>query len=232
MKILLSNFWYGLNSNGKYHTYLSKHIEKKKNEQESLTKLRNIILKEDPEIVCICEIMKDQLTNELIKELPYNVTSSTKYSKKAFIGKYIFWHSRYNAFLSKKKYKSEKFYLSSWIKRLVYKIEIKKDTFIYFWHFSLRKNIRKKQFFELSTLIDSNKSNIICGDLNIFGWVDELSELVRLSWLKIYSPWKTFPSHKPKHIFDMFLVSKNIDFDTYLLPEIFSDHLAIIGEIK
>jgi len=230
MKILLCNFWYGLDSDWKYLSYITHQIWKKKHERIALEKLRDLIIKEDPDIICICEITDGQLNSPIIQDLNYIFNASTKYSKDDKIGKYIFWHHRLNIILTKKEYTSQKIYLSHGTKKLIYKFQIEKDMFLYFGHFSLRRNIRKKQFLELWKIIDSSKKNIICGDFNIFWWTAELQELANIARLKIYSPWKTFPAHTPKYYFDMFLVSEDVWFDVEILPDILSDHLAINGK--
>lgn len=232
MKILLCNFAYGSWVDGKYHNYFLKTWRKKKHETHSLSKLRNIILRENPDIICICEIKRSHIHSHLVKDLPYKILARSKYADSSIIGKYIFGRHRFNAVFSKEAYASEKIFLETGIKKLLYKIHLQNNIFLYFWHFSLFQKSRKRQFQELWSYIDSQEKNIICGDFNIFSWIQELSPLIDKADLRVVSADPSFPAYKPQKTFDLFLAGNSLDMTSYLLPDIFSDHLALIADLK
>ncbi|NDK09244.1 endonuclease/exonuclease/phosphatase family protein [Candidatus Gracilibacteria bacterium] len=231
MKILLSNFGYGSAGDGKYRNYIWNYMHSRKKVEISLNKFGDIIAQHNPDIVCVCEVKKTQIQSNVFLNIPYKIDGWLKYDPKDKLGKYILGHHRFNAVLSKEDYKIEYKYLSHGNKKLIYKLHLGNNSFLYFGHFSLRKYIRKKQFLELARMINPSENNIVCGDFNIFSGYRELTELSEIAQLKISKNSATFPSHKPKLHVDIFLVSKYIDIKTRVISDIFSDHLAVVGEI-
>jgi endonuclease/exonuclease/phosphatase family metal-dependent hydrolase len=99
-------------------------------------------------------------------------------------------------------------------------------------HLSLNKIVRKKQLKELAELISViHGPLILCGDMNIFGGVEELTPLIKESKLQLPKDLPlTYPAHKPKKTLDVFLTRGVKQVEVRTLQSTISDHLPIALE--
>ncbi len=233
MHILLSNFSYGLWVDGSLWWYI-RHVHRArftpKNQYMSLVHLAECIREEDIDIACICEIHQGEQIDILNSLLPdMHIRAHTKYGENFSLSSFFFGEKKSNGVLTRSDYPVSITYFTYGHKKLIYIIDITPEVCLYFAHFSLRKEVRALQFEELEHIIDSSKHTIIAGDFNIFQGIEELQWLCKKFNLEPIMTTPTFPSFRPKYLLDLFLVSKNIQFESQVLSDIFSDHLPVKG---
>lgn len=234
-KILFLNSGYFTGINGSKTQYLTKlhryFYNNKNNQNKNLLKLNELISEENPDLVCLVEIKKGRQIDWLINE-EYNFFDiETKYWEKSILRRLPWFKGNSNAFFSKEKLEFKKHYLKNWTKKLVYEIILPNETSLILNHFSLSKNIRKKQFDEINNMFSENNNKIICWDFNIFKWLKETHKLTN-NWLKNIQINSTFPSIRPKKILDLFMCSEQINAKTRVLKNQISDHLPVVLELE
>ncbi len=200
---------------------------------QSVECLANIIKRENIDVSCIAEIHKGRQMDMLLSLFPYSGTAyiDTKYWEFPNMASFFFGEKKSNAVIMDQELEVKRKYFSVGTKKLVYVVYLPKDVVLYFTHLSLGRNVREKQLQELSEMIPKEQKSIICGDFNIFYGVDELSPLCKKLNMNIISKQDTFPAYKPRFPLDTFIASKGIDINTTVLPDVFSDHLAVVATI-
>ena len=235
-KILITNLQYGIGIDGSAKDWLLKghrvfHLPKKI-EKIFLDKFKKIIQEENPDLICINEIKKNQIIKLMNKKYQYHNTE-TKYGPEGNLRKRIPFHKHNcNATLSKHNLKIEKKFLKNGNKKLFYEINLPNNIKLSFFHFSLNKRTRQKQFQEIYELYKHHPSKIICGDFNIIYGFKELDRLIKKLDLKRAHQNPNFPASRPSRSFDLVLHSPHLQIKSKILPDIFSDHLAILIEIQ
>lgn len=152
-KILLLNLGYCTGINGSSLQYFFKCYRyfylPRKVEKSILDKLKTVILKENPDLICLMEIKQGEQIKTLIdNEYPFS-SIETKYGKKSLLRKFPFFKNNSNAFIAKNKLLFRQYYLKNGIKKLVYEIALPNNISLVMAHFSLNKRTRNKQFKEM-----------------------------------------------------------------------------------
>ena len=234
-KILLLNLGYFSGLNGSIFDYIFKSYRyvfpSKKIIGKISEKLKEIIFREKPDVICLIEIRKSQikyLANENYKFYDFE----TKYSPNGLARKTPILKDQCNGFLSKEKINFQKFFLKNGSKKLVYIINFPGEIKLILFHFALGKNTRKKQFEEIKTLAGKDKKTIICGDFNISKGMSELNSLINDTNLEICQKEPTFPAYNPKKAIDLFLVSSGLAVKLKVIRSDVSDHLPVLLEIE
>jgi len=234
-KIFLFNMGYGLGLDGSVKNYATRwyrYLHCPRNTRENILKeTKKLITANKPDVCCLIEI-EGSHADFFNKDLPYyDITN--KYGSKSVLSKLPVFNNKSNAVFSNKKYKIKRRFLKNGTKKLLYEVSLPKDITLFTTHFSLSKNIRKKQFIELKNLIKNKKKVIVCGDFNIFGGFKELDPLLSGTDLNIVGKKDTFPACNPKKAFDLFLCSKNIPVkNCKVINKRLSDHLPVLLELK
>ena len=127
---------------------------------------------------------------------------------------------------------TEHHYMNIGSKKLFYITHLSDKIKLISFHFSLNRKTRQKQFNYFKKYISEQPEHfIVCGDFNIFKGIKELKSLTES--LNIVSIKPTFPSHKPSHPLDLFLIDPQIKVSKHIiLDEIISDHRAVLLEIE
>lgn len=236
-KILFLNLEYCTDINGAKTEYFTKFYRyiflSRKIEKNTLDKLKNIIEKEDPDLICIVEIKNNRQIKELINEKYKFFDISSKYGPKSLSCKIPILRNNCNAFISKHKLNFKKNYFKNGAKKLMHEIILPNDTHVICTHFSLLNGgVRKKQFQEINEIVSKAKSAIVCGDFNIFKGLGELNDLLKNANLVLSHTDPTFPACSPKIQLDLFLCSKDLKTKTKVLRDKLSDHLPIVLELE
>ena len=235
-KILLINLGYCTGINGflwqyivKFHRYifLPSIVE-----QKVLKKLKAIISRENPDIICLVEIKNGRQVKTLLSDEYLFHNARNKYGKKSVLKKCPFFYNKGNAFIAKNDLAFKSHYLKNGTKKMVYEIILPNNISLLLAHFSLNKISRKKQLQAISKMDLFNTQKIVCGDFNIFSGLKELDSLLQDSDLKIVNPNPTFPAHNPSKSLDLFLCSSNIHATARVLDDQISDHLPLVLEIS
>ncbi len=195
--------------------------------------LKKVLVREQPDVLCLVETYADHVRGLLDENYTFYDVES-KYGIKSFLRKMPGFRRRSNAFLARKDLDFQKHFLKNGAKKLIYEMKISEDTGLFMGHFSLFKNIRKRQFTELTELARKYKKVIICGDFNIFSGYKELEFMLESLDLTIVERGgrKTFPSGNPRLHLDLFLCSRDMEIkEMRVLEDQLSDHLSIILEI-
>jgi endonuclease/exonuclease/phosphatase family metal-dependent hydrolase len=235
-KILLINLGYCTGINGffwqyaaKLHRYifLPKIVEKR-----TLQKLKQVISREDPDMVCLVEIKKGKQVRSLISDQYLFHDVKIKYGEKSILKMCPFFYNKGNAFIAKENFSFKRHYLESGTKKLVYEIILPNNLSLFLVHLPLSKISRNKQLKSIAKLTEKNEQKIICGDFNILRGLKELESLLKGSDLKIIDPEPTFPAFKPRKFLDLFLCSGSIKATARVINSQISDHLPVVLEIE
>jgi endonuclease/exonuclease/phosphatase family metal-dependent hydrolase len=157
-----------------------------------------------------------------------------KYGENNRIGRMPFFHGKSNAFLSKAALPYERLYFKYGAKRLIYRIELPGNVYLFFAHFSLQASIRAQQFDEVRKLIEASPGEvIILADFNIMQGFEELKgllseDLVILNGREDY----TFTLHRSRWVLDLCICSKALapHVNLKIVQQPFSDHAALLVE--
>lgn len=235
-KILLLNLGYCTKLNGSLSQYILKCHRylflSRKVQREVLRKLKDTIAKEEPDLVCLVEIKKGKQMKELVDGDYTFFDIENKYGRKSILRKLPFFYNKSNAFLSKDELSYKKYYLKNGVKKLIYEITLPNKTKLVLGHFSLKKNVRAKQFEEICKKYADVESKIICGDFNISKGITELDTLRDDLDLKCADKKPTFPAFYPKKSLDLFLCQRQLNLKAEVLRNQLSDHLPVTLEVE
>lgn len=242
-KILFSNIGYakGIDGSLKQHiAYFLRHLHTPHTVQERvLAQIKIIINAENPDLCCFVEIDRGSFNaagfNQIsaLTDTEYQYHDITdKYGPESALGRMPLHRGKSNGFLAKANIPFKRLYLSHGSKRLVYCLKLPDNTHLFFAHFSLRKNIRLRQFQELRQLIEGNKGEvIILADFNIMSGFRELDPLLHDTDLKVISreDKPTFRFYRHHMVLDLCLCSHSLAsrIDLNIIPQPFSDHAAL-----
>ncbi|MDD5192992.1 MAG: hypothetical protein PHF67_00225 [Candidatus Nanoarchaeia archaeon] len=234
-KILLINLGYFSGLNGSLFDYIFKSYRYIFPSRTAIKKiienLKRIIYLEEPDIICIVEIRKNQIKALIDRE--YNFYDiETKYLPKSMARKIPILKNQSNAFISKKRMNFKKFFIKYGSKKLVYNIELPKKINLIFFHFALGEKTREKQFKDIREMANNREKSIICGDFNTFKGISEINPLIKNSCLELRQKNPTFPAFRPKKAFDIFITSKNLKTKSRVINSEVSDHLPVMLEIE
>ena len=242
-KILFSNIGYakGIDGSLKQHiAYFLRHLHTPHTVQERvLAQIKIIINAENPDLCCFVEIDRGSFNaagfNQIsaLTDTEYQYHDITdKYGPESALGRMPLHRGKSNGFLAKANIPFKRLYLSHGSKRLVYCLKLPDNTHLFFAHFSLRKNIRLRQFQELRQLIEGNKGEvIILADFNIMSGFRELDPLLHDTDLTVISreDKPTFRFYRHHMVLDLCLCSQSLAarIDLKIIPQPFSDHAAL-----
>lgn len=246
-KILFSNLGYAKGIDGSLwahvkgfgrHFYCRIPIQK-----TVLTQVKNIIMQEQPDLCCLIEIDQGSFHSAYFNQLQDLIDEeyrffdiSNKYGDQSLL-RYLPSHKgNSNAFISKVELPFERFYFSNGTKRLIHRIELPNNRFVFFAHFSLNKAIRAKQFEETNALLRQCTGEVILlADFNILGGFSELKPLLEGTGLSVLNNESdhTFTFHRRRLALDLCIGSKDLlsQMKLKIIPQPFSDHAALLVEL-
>jgi endonuclease/exonuclease/phosphatase family metal-dependent hydrolase len=248
-KILFSNIGYARGIDGSIkqnfrriwrYIYCGRAVQ-----QDVLKQLRSIIDAEKPDICCLVEIDQGSLHSDYFNQIEALVDEhyayhdvADKYGKGNRWKRLSFFQGRSNAFLSNRKLEFEKFYFSHGTKRLLYRLHLPEENiYVFFGHFALDRDTRKKQFTEANSLMRNCPGDIILlADFNIWHGFSELAPLMKDTSLKIISREDdyTFSFHNRHMVLDVCLCSEALRerLSVKVIDQPFSDHQALLVEFQ
>lgn len=240
MKILLYNIEYGTGLRY-WRDYIFKFWRYLWASRKAMESIVQFLQHKDPDVICLVEVdagsvrARSQSQVEQIAEGVgmENYKSYSKYKSHSFLGSLPMMSSQHNAILSRKKGKFKSHYLESGVKRLVEELIINGIS-IFLIHLGLRKKLRKKQFEELSVLLQNcPRPYVLCGDFNILKGLKEIVDFVQNNQLRLTDVEATYPAKKPRRYLDLILVSPEIRVIEAGVSKVeWSDHLPVWIEIK
>lgn len=248
MKILFSNLGYARGIDGSLWHHVSRagrHFYCTVSPQQLvLSQLKEIMNREQPDLCCFVEIDKGSFHSsyfnqmEALRDDAYQHHDiANKYGEHHWLSKLPFHTSKSNGFLSKHNFIFEKLFFRTGSKRLIYKMVLPENIVIYFAHFSLKAQVRIRQFEELKEhILEDGRPAIVLADFNIFKGFSEISDLLSSAKLKLINRDNeyTFKFHKKHHILDLCLASEDIAdrIDLKVIAQPYSDHAALFLELK
>lgn len=246
-KIFMSNLGYARGINGclvhhlRYahrHFYCSEIVQR-----QTLDQLAAVLLAERPDLCCLVEIDKgsfdtlhfNQLDHLLSDEYPcYDVEN--KYGEGSVLRTLAFTKGKSNAFLSRHALPYEKIYFTHGTKRLVYKIVLEEGLTLFFAHFSLNRQVRKRQLEQTRDLMHHTPGEVMfMGDFNVLSGIEELDPLLEEGLVLLNDRGTpTFTFHKRSLVLDLCLCTPEVAKRTVLrvIPQPYSDHAALLAEIQ
>lgn len=124
-------------------------------------------------------------------------------------------------------------YLSSGLKRLVHVVSRPDAPTVVSVHLSKTRGTREAQLAEVASLVDDHDDVVVTGDFNVTDR-EEFETLTRRSDLTLHVPGDSYPTVRPTHAFDVFLVSEGLSVDRCeVLDHVtVSDHMPVIAEVR
>lgn len=243
-KVLFSNIAYAKDISGTLWHHISRmnrHLYCSINVQEkALGQLKEIINVHKPDLCCLVEIDSGSVHCGYFNQMKalldedYRFSDVTgKYGEKNPVGKLPMMAGKSNGFLAKHDLPFKKLFLSHGTKRLIYQITLPGNITLFFTHFALSKDIRKKQLEETRELVKNTPGEVILmGDFNILKGFSELEPLLHKNNLHLLntSTEHTFTFHRRKLILDLCICTEGLAKDAKLqiIPQPFSDHAALL----
>lgn len=245
MKLLFWNIGYAPGLDGSLKDYtLNAHRFLRLSEKQQkvvLDEVAHVIEQESPDVALYAEISLGSGRNQKFDQHKYLLSqfkgikaeaAASKY-RDVYMDKLPLHTGNANGFISWQDCKVEEVHFSVGRKSLVYVIEVNGIT-ILMVHMGLQRKTRAVQFRELAELVNALKGPVVvCGDMNIFGGVEELQELQALTGLELPTdiPF-TYPAFSPKQTLDLCLVRDCAKVHLSALSSKVSDHAPILIEIE
>jgi endonuclease/exonuclease/phosphatase family metal-dependent hydrolase len=246
-KILFSNIGYARGIDGTLWQHIcrvSRHIYSRRGPQKAvLEQIRQIILKEDPELCCFVEVDQGSLQSAYLNQLQALTNeryvffnAANKYGDTTHLHRMPFHTGKSNGFMAKSDCTFTRLYLQHGSKRLVYKIDLPDQMTLFFAHFSLRANVRQLQFAELNSWVKECAGPVmILADFNIMQGFGELKPLLEGTDLTVINDEQhhTFSFHRQRLALDLCICSEGLAERVKLkiIDQPFSDHDALLVEL-
>ncbi len=244
MKILFSNLGYATGISGSlYHhvTRAYRHVYKSAAQQQAvMAQFRQIIDREAPDLCCMIELEQgaahtawfNQISALMCGDYRFHDVAD-KYGPNSRTSKLPFHGGKSNGFLAKSEFAYDRLYFRNGTKRLIYKVALRPDLSVLFTHFSLKADVRQKQFAEVRDLVrEAEGEMIILADFNTLNGLQELKPLLEDGGLRLLNTedQPTFTFHKWRHTLDLCLYTSPLAgcLDMKVIPQPFSDHHALL----
>lgn len=247
MRILFSNLGYATGINGSLRQHVGKafrHAFQTTAMQHAiLAKFRAIMEQENPDLCCLVELDQGSMHTAYFNQITALISAhypvfdiADKYGHGSHTSKLLFHRGKSNGFLAKTPQTFERLYFEHGTKRLIYKITLAANLTLFFAHFSLKRQVRAKQFLEMRRIAQATLGEVIVfGDFNTLTGLGELTPLLEGGFLQLLnSPDKpTFRFHRWQHTLDLCLCSPGLASLCQLtvIDQHFSDHEALLLEI-
>lgn len=211
----------------------------RKDEKRNIEALAGMVEKEQPDLVFMAEVDQGSLRTRTSSQvdavsdaLPdqYTVYGAEKYSPGGIGSKLPFFRKMGNG-MAVKNGAAESHYFDSGFKSLLFEAEIN-GADVFGVHLPLLKSTRSRQLESLKNRVKQSDRPIVCGDFNNQTGPGEVSILTDETGLKMVSPGKTYPAHRPRHAFDFFLVPEGMEAEAEVIDNSFSDHLPVKLELE
>lgn len=243
-RILMSNLGYAKGIGGSLREHVSsagRHLYCSLPAQRKvLDAFKAVIVRENPDLCCLIEIDRGSFQSAYLNQLSSLIDDeyhfydiADKYGENNPIGRLPMHRGKSNGFIARDVLAFERLYFTHGSKRLIYHITLPDGKALFFSHFSLKRNVREKQFMELRKLIRGKRDDvIILGDFNIFSGFDELKPLLEDTNLRIINDpdTPTFRFHRYQAALDLCICSQNIaeKAELHVVEQPYSDHAAIV----
>ena len=247
-RVLFSNIGYakGIDGSLRHHVgFFGRHFYCQLPVQEQvLAQLKAIIDAGEPDLCCFVEIDSGSLHTARFNQIEALVDTeyhfydiADKYGHESWLGRMPFHQGKSNAFLARRDISFERLYFTHGTKRLIYHLSLPGDISLLFAHFSLRGEIRVRQFEEMRLLLQKIPGEImILADFNILKGFNELDPWIQSSGLCILNREDdhTFTFHQRKLALDLCICSQDLARRSTLkiIPQPFSDHAALLVNIE
>lgn len=242
MKLVFYNMAYGTGMNGSWKRYLKETWRFFWLPLEVLRNIAKTMKEADPDVLCLAEVDNGSFRNRFrsqSKQLSRMLKLSHAYTQTKYHPKSIWQYmhlirKQHDAILSRHKGQIKRHNLKSGMKKLVQEFIV--DGYSVFTvHLAvLSKRVRRKQLKELTEIIkECPRPHILCGDFNISTGLDEITDFLKKTKLKLAFREPSFPSIKPIWYLDLFLVSPDVKIeDAGTIPVLHSDHLPVWVEVS
>lgn len=248
-RILLSNIGYarGIGGSALDHSrYFYRYLWCSPATQlAALGHLREIIMREQPDVCCLIEIDQGSLNTGWVDQIQHLIHAEygyfdveNKYGRRSILRRMPVSDGKSNAFLAREPLAFEKTFMSAGVKRLVYRIRLRDGLHLIFAHFSLRYGRRRLQFQQLAKLVAETEGDVIVmGDFNIFRGHVEIQPLLEATGLKLLEAAEGVPTFRfsdREMVLDLCMVSPGLAEASRVrvIEQPFSDHNALLLDVK
>jgi endonuclease/exonuclease/phosphatase family metal-dependent hydrolase len=217
-------------------------------QEQVLSQLKSIIVKEDPDLCCFVEIDRGSIHSagfnqiEALLDARYAFHDiADKYGRESYLGRLPLHHGKSNALMAKQKLPFERLYFRHGTKRLIYKVLLPPENMgkiqVYFAHFSLIKSTRMRQFEEVEKIMRGAEGEIILlADFNILEGFKELKPLLKSEELIVMNKEKdfTFNFSGRRLALDLCLCTRTLAsrLEIKIIEQPFSDHAALLVNVS
>ncbi len=199
---------------------------------ERISETVGLVEQHRPDILFIAET-RGTMHSEISELFAVNHVDR-KYGPQSPLHLVPFFSGNSNGIFMQETFPVRKIFLKNGTKKLVYRIEVAGIS-VFFIHLALGRDTRKKQLAELSEMMRAAPASILAGDFNLFGGSEELEETLAATGLQATGGGEyTFPSFRPQHTIDHFLISSSIRASNIkvLHTARISDHLPVIMDFE
>lgn len=209
-----------------------------------LGQIKEVIDRESPDLCCFVEIDQgshqtaglNQIEGLLDSHYRYHDIAD-KYGDRNRLSRMPLHRGKSNAFLSRQDVGFRRLYFKKGNKRLIYRLALPEGIDLYFAHFSLWGPTRKAQLQQVRDMIEKRgRDSIVLADFNIMKGFGELAPLMENGGLHLFNREEehTFTFHKTRKTLDLCLCSQTLAEKARLklIPQPFSDHAALLLELK
>lgn len=248
MKLLFSNLGYATGISGSLFHHITKafrHVYQPPAMQRAVLKqFRQIIETERPDVCCLVELDQGSIHSGHFNQIhalmceDYAVYDiADKYGTDSLISRMPFHAGKSNAFLARQAFDYGFLYFTHGTKRLIYRLTLREGLTLFFTHFSLKKEVRARQFVEIRRFAEATDGAvIILADFNIFEGLSELEPLIGDGFLRLLNRPEeaTFSFHRWRHLLDLCLYSPSLESEIGLriISQPFSDHSALLVTLE
>jgi endonuclease/exonuclease/phosphatase family metal-dependent hydrolase len=248
MRILFSNLGYATGINGTLRQHAGKALrhafQTKAMQHRILAKFSAIMAQENPDLCCLVELDQGSIHTAYFNQITALACANypifdiaDKYGPGSRASQLLFHRGKSNGFLAKSPQRFERLYFEHGTKRLIYKIILTSTLTLFFAHFSLKRQVRARQFLEMRRLAqDSGGDVLIFGDFNTLNGLSELGPLLDGDFLHLLNPpdKPTFRFHRWQHTLDLCLCSPGLlsSCSLTVIDQPFSDHAALLLDIR
>lgn len=244
MKILFWNIGYAPGLDGSLRDYVrnGKYVLNTPviRQKRVLDTIAQVIAEAEPDVALCAEVSLGAKRNESFNQHNYLAAQLSGLKAHGAVSKYrsvttekLPLHAgNANGYFSWRDCTVHEVHFAAGRKSLVYILELTTLKVIMV-HLSLRRSVRQQQFVELATLINTMPGPVLlCGDMNIFGGLEELQELQQLTGLELPANVPlTYPAFNPRLSLDLCLVKGCGEVRVTALGTSASDHAPIIIEL-
>jgi endonuclease/exonuclease/phosphatase family metal-dependent hydrolase len=248
LRILMSNIGYARGFSGAlagHAGFAHRHVWCPPSVQRRvLSHFQALLGRTKPDLCCLLEIDTGSFTSAGMDQLEYLKTpeygfadAENKYLETSPLRRFAFTRGKSNGLIATHDFPFTKLYFACGTKRLIYQVTLAENLTLYFTHFSLTREVRRRQLIEMGELVlQTPGETMVLGDFNLLQGLHELTPLFAATGMKLVNDAEipTFLFHRRRLTLDLCLCTPQLAARTQVevIPQSYSDHAALLVEVR